>query len=232
MPGTFIVIDGADGSGKATQTKLLAKRLRKDGHKVLLIDFPGYYRNLFGKLIGECLAGEHGDFLATDPYIVSVLYAADRFESSEMIREHLAEGGVVIADRYASSNQMHQGAKIKDGAKQKKFLLWLDKMEFGTFQIPRPDIVLYLDVPVAVSRRLLEKNEEKMAKKKRYLKGKKDVAESDIDHLTQSIKTAAGIVRRKNNWKHVRCVEKDNLLPKEIIHKRVYDIVHKELTKT
>jgi dTMP kinase len=227
--GTFVVIDGADGSGKATQTKLLAQRLKKEKKSVLLIDFPGYYRNLFGKLIGECLAGEHGDFVHSDPYVTSTLYAADRFESAEVIRKHLAKGGVVIADRYASSNQMHQGSKIKDTKERKKFLLWLDKMEYGVFKIPRPDLVLYLDVPVEVSRRLLQENGTKMAKKKRYLKGRKDVVENDDEYMSKSIKTASDIVRKKNNWKRISCVRGDQLRSREEIHGLVYDVVKKAI---
>ena len=230
MKGIFVVIDGADGSGKATQTKLLAQRLKKEKKNVLLIDFPGYYRNLFGKLIGECLAGEHGDFVHSDPYVTSTLYAADRFESAETIRKHLAQGGIVIADRYASSNQMHQGSKIKDAKERKKFLLWLDRMEYGVFKIPRPNLVLYLDVPVDVSRRLLQENGTKMAKdKKRYLKGRKDVVETDDEYMSKSIKTASDIVRKKNNWKRVLCVKGDRLCSREEIHGLIYDVVKKAI---
>ena len=78
--GKLIVIDGSDGSGKATQTKLLFERLKREKIKVHTLDFPQYTENLMGSLIGECIAGEHGDFLHVDPYIGSVLYAADRFE--------------------------------------------------------------------------------------------------------------------------------------------------------
>jgi dTMP kinase len=176
------------------------------------------------------LAGEHGDFVRSDPYVTSTLYAADRLESADTIRKHLARGGVVVADRYASSNQMHQGSKIKDAIERKKFLLWLDKMEYGVFKIPRPDLVLYLDVPVEVSRRLLEQNGTKMAKnKKRHLKGRKDVVESDIDYLSKSIKMASDIVRKKNNWKRISCVKGGELLSRETIHELIYDVVRKAI---
>ncbi len=141
--GKLIVVDGADGSGKATQAALLAKALRKRGLGVKMIDFP-QYQNFFGALIGRYLAGEFGDFIKLDPYLVSVLYAADRFDSSRQIKNWLDKGYVVIADRYVSANQIHQGSKIEDPKKRKQFLDWLDEMEFQVFAIPRPDLVVYL----------------------------------------------------------------------------------------
>ncbi|MEK6820941.1 MAG: thymidylate kinase, partial [archaeon] len=110
--GKLIVLDGIDGSGKATQVKLLAEKFKRLGIPTKVIDFPRYYDNFFGKLIGEYLSGQYGDFIQTDPRVASVLYAADRFESCEQIKDWLGKGFVVIADRYASANQIHQGGKI------------------------------------------------------------------------------------------------------------------------
>src|SRR3989344_7072606 len=112
--GKFIVIDGIDGSGKATQVKLLADKLRRLKIPVKTIDFPRYHDNFFGQLIGEYLSGAYGDFIQTDPRVASVLYAADRFESSREIRQWLADGYLGIADRYVSANSIHQGGKIAD----------------------------------------------------------------------------------------------------------------------
>jgi len=112
--GKFIVIDGTDGSGKATQTKLLEIILKKNGYRVKTIEFPQYKKNFFGKLIKEHLQGLHGNFLSVNPYLASTLYAADRYESKQKIEKWLAEGYTVIADRYVSANQLHQGGKIKD----------------------------------------------------------------------------------------------------------------------
>ena len=119
--GKLIVIDGTDGSGKATQTKLLIKRLEKEGRKVKVIDFPEYNSNFFGKFIGHCLSEQYYNFVKVHPKIASVLYAADRFESKEKIGEWLRAGYVVIADRYASANQIHQGGKIANTKKEKAF---------------------------------------------------------------------------------------------------------------
>lgn len=115
--GKLIVIDGTDGSGKATQVKLLVKRLKKSGRKVKAIDFPQYYDNFFGKTIGECLIGENGNWAKINPRIASVLYAADRWESSKKVKKWLKGGYFVIADRHASSNQIHQGGKVLETKK-------------------------------------------------------------------------------------------------------------------
>ncbi|MEK7181986.1 MAG: thymidylate kinase, partial [Patescibacteria group bacterium] len=98
--GKLIVIDGTDGSGKATQTDLLLKRFKKEGLLVKKLDFPRYEDNFFGKFIGECLAGEHGDFVSLDPRIASSLYAFDRFETKPLIEKWLSAGYTVILDRY------------------------------------------------------------------------------------------------------------------------------------
>src|SRR3989344_8797310 len=173
--GQFIVIDGIDGTGKATQTEFLVNRLNKSGIKAKAVEFPNYYENFFGKLLGGYLSGKYGDFVQVDPHIASVLYAADRFESSDKIRKWLNSGYTVVADRYVSANQIHQGGKIRNNKERVEFLKWLDEMEYGVFKIPRPDIILYLDLPVALSQKLLRN--KLLAVKKRYIEGRKDVVE-------------------------------------------------------
>src|SRR3989344_9179485 len=189
--GKLIVIDGIDGSGKATQVKLLAEKLKQLKIPVKTIDFPHYDDNFFGKLIGEYLSGAYGDFIQTDPRVASVLYAADRFESSQQIKNWLAQGFVVIADRYVSANQIHQGGKIADNKKRQDFLRWLDQMEYEIFKIPRPDLVIYLDVPLAVSQAWLE--QKAAVRRKKYLKGRRDVAEDNLLHLKNSRSSALGL---------------------------------------
>lgn len=221
--GIFIVIDGSDGSGKATQTVLLAKRLKEERRKVKTIDFPHYEKNLFGSLIGECLAGKYGDFIALDPHIASVLYAADRFESSGDIRKWLDQGYVVISDRYVSANQIHQGGKIQDSRKRKKFMEWLEKMEFGVFNLPKPDLILYLDVPIDVSQKLLNKNSSSMKQKKKHVRGGKDLADKNLNYLEKSRKSALSIVKKHNNWVKIQCVKSGKLMSIEDIHTLVFN---------
>lgn len=223
--GKLIVIDGTDGSGKATQTKLLVNRFRKAGRKVKTIDFPQYYSNFFGQMIGECLIGENGNWVKVNPRVASVLYAADRWESSQKIKKWLKAGFVVVADRYASSNQVHQGGKILKTSERKKFLAWLDQLEFGIFKIPRPDLIVYLDVPVEVSRQLMA---GKVFKKKQYQKGKKDLHESDETHLRDAQKNALELVKKMNNWVKIDCVKNRQLLSVQEIGELVWKAVSRK----
>jgi dTMP kinase len=218
--GLFIVIDGTDGSGKATQADLLSKSLVAAGHNTHLIDFPRYETNHVGRLIRECLDGKRGDFIGMDPKIASTLYAADRYESSGQIREHLEQGGIVIADRYVSANQMHQGGKISDPEKRKEFLVWLDDLEYGVFGIPKPDAILFLHVPVEVSSVLAQKRAQETG-------GEMDEAEKDLDHQRKSQEGALSIVKDSNNWIKVECTEKSNMRTREDIHAEIKTIVEK-----
>ena len=106
--GKLIVIDGTDGSGKATQGDLLVKRLKKEGKKVKVVDFPEYYKNFFGAFVGHCLSEQYYNFLNVHPKIASVLYAADRWESSKEMRSWLDDGYVVVENRSVSAHQIHQ----------------------------------------------------------------------------------------------------------------------------
>ncbi len=232
--GSLIVIDGIDGTGKATQTKLLYNFFKKNKVPVAKIDFPQYYNNFFGELIGECLAGKHGDFISYSPHIGSILYAADRFESSVKIHKWLNEGRVVIIDRYVSSNQVHQGGKIATNEERKKFLYWLDTLEHKIFKIPRPDAIVYLSLPVSVSRALLEKQKgtKKGLHKKRYLKNAKDHAEENIEHLEASRRNALQIIKELNNWHEINCIENDKLISIESVHDKVKKVLSPLIKKT
>ncbi len=222
MPGTLIVLDGADGAGKATQTRLLVDRLSAEGYVVHTLDFPQYTQNHFGRLLRECLDGKRGDFIATDPRIASTLYAADRYESSATIREWLESGAVVILDRYVSSNMLHQGAKIFDEEELSNFLTWLDAMEHGIFAIPRPDVIVYLDVPFAVRKKL---KAEAVAAGKHGAEVKVDQAEANDQHQQDSEENAKRLVALHNEWRTVVGVDGETLLPREPIHEQVYETV-------
>ena len=227
MKGKLIVIDGTDGSGKATQVARLKERLIAENHNVETLDFPRYEDNFFGSFIGKCLRGDHGDWASLDPRIASMAYAADRFESSEMIRSWLEGGKVVILDRYVSSNQIHQGGKITDADERREFLTWLDTMEHEIFKLPRPDIILYLDVPLEVNQKLLaQKNTQDT---KTYLAGKQDQHEQNIEHLTAAKESGLALIAEMNNWHKIHCAPEGALLPIEDIHEMVYEVLEKGL---
>lgn len=223
--GVFIVIDGTDGSGKATQVELLRKRLLKEGKTVKTVDFPEYENNFFGSFIGHCLTEQYYNFSHLHPKIASVLYAADRWESKEQIEAWLKKGYTVLANRYVSANQIHQGGKITDAKKRKDFLKWLDKMEYEVFKIPRPDIVLYLSVPLAVSQRLMKERDKKSV---RNYKGKKqDVHEADPTHLENARNSALKLVKELNNFVKIDCAPKGEIMQREEVHELVYQQIKK-----
>lgn len=215
-PGKLFVIDGTDGSGKATQTRFLVERFKKEGREVETIDFPRYSTNLVGKLIRESLDGKHGDFLGLDPKLASIPYAVDRFETKPLIEGWLAAGKIVVADRYVSANQIHQGGKITDAEARTAFLAWLDQLEFGVLKLPRPDAIVYLHAPIEVTMRL--------AAERARAKGEApDRAEVNAKHQAESQEGALAVIKASNNWFRVDCGNgADGLLSPEVIHEQVY----------
>ena len=225
--GKLIVIDGTDGSGKATQTGFLIKHLKRDGHKVKVIDFPEYYSNFFGKFIGHCLSEQYYNFVKIHPKIASVLYAADRLESKNKIEKWLKEGYIVVANRYASANQIHQGGKIKNTKKRASFLKWLAEMEYEVFKIPQPDAVFYLSVPIPVVLKLIRDRDNGYARA--YLRKKNDVHEKDINFLQNSRKSALWLSKTQKGWIKIECVKNGVLDTRDNIHNQIYAKVKKIL---
>lgn len=225
--GKLIVIDGTDGSGKATQVALLEKRLKKEGYTVKVVDFPEYYKNFFGKFIGHCLAEQYYNWLNIHPKIASIAYAADRFESSKEINAWLTKGYVVLANRYVSANQIHQGGKIANTKKRTEFLKWLDEMEYKVFGIPKPHITFYLSLPIPIILKLIDERNNKM--KREYLKKKKDVHENDKQFLINSRNSALWLSKTLSNFIKIDCAPKKEILSREAIHEMVYKEVKKVL---
>ena len=218
LKGKFIVIDGIDGSGKATQVKLLVKRLKKEKYKVATIDFPQYYNNFFGKMTGKFQNGEFGNAPETNPYLASVLYAADRWETKNKIEKWLDEGKIVILDRYVSSNQIHQGGKIKNIKKRKIFLQWLEEMEFEIFKIPKPEVIIFLNVPYNISKKLLKTKNERG-----YLKNtKNDKVEKSRNYQENSYRQSLKLIKEHNNWIEINCVKNNKLLSIEDINNSIW----------
>lgn len=223
LRGKFIVIDGIDGSGKATQVKLLTERLKKSKRKVATLDFPRYYDNFFGKLIGRFLNNEFGNAPKINPYLVSVLYAADRWEAKEKIEKWLKSGKIVLLDRYSSSNQIHQGGKISDRKERKKFLKWLEEMEFNVFKIPKPDVIIFLNVPYQISKKLLVKKVFRS-----YVKNaKNDKVEKSRIYQESSYQQSLNLVKENKNWIKIDCVKNNKLLNPEEINDLVWKKVEK-----
>jgi dTMP kinase len=223
--GRFIVIDGADGSGKTTQIQLLAKTLQVSGYnntlntedfKNAIFDFP-QYNTASASMLEKYLAGEYGNL---NPEAASILYAIDRFDASFKLRKMLNDGKIIIANRYVTSNAGHQGAKIVDRDDRIKFYKWLDNLEYGTFNIPKPDLNIILNVPVEMSIELIRKGHE--------AKGTKpDLHDQDLDHLRRAEEVYFEIAELFPNTRLIECVENGKLLPAGEVHAKVWELVRR-----
>ena len=154
--GKFIVIDGTDGSGKATQAGLLAEKIKKENFSVELADFPQYGQKSAG-LIEEYLNGKYGTAADVGPYRGSIFYACDRYDASFKIKKWLNEDKIVVSNRYVTANMAHQGGKIKNAEDRKKYFNWLNDLEYEIFNIPKPDINIILHVDAAIAQKLVDK---------------------------------------------------------------------------
>lgn len=179
--GVFIALEGTDGSGKRTQSKLLASRLKAVGHEVAVFDFPRY-SNVSSHFVRRYLNGDYGPASEVSPYTASFFFALDRYEAAPKIKEALGAGKIVLANRFAGSNMAHQGTKFGSLAEQRGFFMWAESLEFELLKIPRPDLNLFLKVPADVSRQLI-------AKRAKAAGAKLDEHEKSQSHL--SLATAA-----------------------------------------
>ncbi|MFA6466274.1 MAG: thymidylate kinase [Patescibacteria group bacterium] len=197
--GKFIVIEGGDGSGKTTQFNLLKEKLLADGHQLETVDFPQYGQPS-AVLVEKYLNGDFGSAKEVGAYRASIFYAVDRYEASFRMKEWLSEGKIVLANRYATSNMVHQAGKIKDTLERDKFLNWLDELEFGIFDIPRPDLVFFMNISADISQNLaLQKNA-----RHDNIKSKNDIHENDLGHLEDALE-AGNYVAKKYNWEIINC---------------------------
>jgi dTMP kinase len=177
--GTFIVIEGADGSGKSTQLELLRAKLNADGYDTVVFDFPRYDEPS-SYFVRQYLSGNYGHADDIGPYTASLFYALDRYAAAPKIRAALAEGKIVLADRYVGSNMAHQGTKFRNVEERRGYFIWLDNLEFEMLAIPRPTMSFVLDAPFELSQKLLDKRVMETAVPR-------DIHEADLDHLQKAL---------------------------------------------
>lgn len=210
MKGKIIVLEGTDSSGKATQSQLLLGFLQKKGIDAELYSFPRY-KEFFGSLVGKYLAGDFGSKESLPPEFCALLYSLDRYQIKKEIEEKLAEGKILVMDRYIFANIAHQAAKFSDAKEQENFLCWIECLES---RMPEADAVVFLNMPTAAAQKLmLGKDREKA-----YRKGvQKDLHESDSDYLERT-RRVYELLAKKNNWIVVDCAENGFVKTKEEIH--------------
>jgi dTMP kinase len=174
--GRVIAIEGIDGSGKRTQVDLLGDHLIASGNRVYSTGFP-QYDSWFGKMVGQFLNGEFGALEAVDPHFTALLYAGDRFEAKPTIQAALNDGKIVLIDRYVGSNLAHQTARVPQ-EKRADFRRWIEHLEYGVYDLPREDLILYLRVPPAEAQKLVAQKSQRS-----YTAAKQDLLEASLHHL-------------------------------------------------
>lgn len=216
-PGVFIVLEGADGSGKSTQFDVLHDRLRRQGREVEVFKFPQYDKSS-SYFVKRYLNGEYGPASQINPYNATLFYALDRFEAGPAIRKALSEGKIVLSDRYVGSNMAHQGAKFAEEVDKRAFFVWEDSLEYQVLGIPKPDINLFLRVPAEISYQLIGKKSARS-----YTNKSHDEHEKDINHLSNAVKTYDLLCQLfPDDFKAIECVKDGELLSVEAISQKVW----------
>ncbi len=214
--GKLIVIEGSDGSGKATQTKKLYDRLISLKVNVKRVSFPNY-ESESSALIKMYLRGEFGgDAEAVNPYAAATFYAVDRFAAFREWQDFYEDGGLILSDRYVGSNMAYQAVKCTDENQREKFFKWLEDLEYGRFKLPRPDMTIFLDMPPEISALL------------RKQRGREDIHESDAEYMIKTY-NAYKEIAAQFGWKIVTCADKNFALSSTDIHEKIMALVEELL---
>ena len=212
--GKLIVIEGTDGSGKSTQFKLLTERVSREGHEFQRLVFPQYQEES-SALIRMYLGGQFGTKPSdVNAYAASAFYAVDRFASYKKVWGQWYEnGGLVLSDRYTTSNAVHQASKEPE-EKQAEFLKWLYEFEYNKLGLPAPDLVIYLDVPTDFTEKMMRSREA-------ATNTHADIHEQDLTYLATCRRTGKAAAKFYN-WTVIDCVRNGAMRSIEDIHEEIY----------
>lgn len=215
VKGKLIIIEAGDGCGKATQTKLLYDRLNQAGYKVKKVEYPDYESPACTP-VKMYLQGEFGGHVDdVNAYAASVLFAVDRYASYRMKwKKDYEEGTIILADRYTTSNMVHQAVKIEDSKMRDEFLSWLWDIEFTKMGLPVPDKVIFLNMPPDISNKLIDNRAKKDNRKK-------DIHEQDKNYLEKCYEVYQEMANRYD-WDIVECAKDNQLRTIEEIHEDVW----------
>ena len=215
----LIVLEGIDGSGKGTQANILAESLRKQGLRVGALSFPRYSETFFGQRVGDFLNGRFGALDEVDPFLASLLYAGDRFESRTCLQSERAQNDVMILDRFVASNVAHQAAK-REGAERAQLRDWITHIEHTLFGLPTPDLSILLDVSVELSQEFINRKSARS-----YTDRKADIQESDTEYLQQVREAYLELAAQDDCWVTIPVTQDDRVLTIEQVADRVQTCV-------
>jgi dTMP kinase len=224
--GLLVAIEGIDGTGKGTQARRLVDALTSAGRRTKLIGFPRYGETSFGRRIGEYLNGQYGSLDAVHPLLAALLYAGDRFESRDLLRQSIAECDVVVLDRYVASNIAHQAAK-RTGVERDELRAFIEQLEFETYQLPRADLVILLDLPAAHARGLIAKKAQRD-----YTDRAADLQEEDAAYLETVRQMYLQLAADGPEWRRIDVLRDGDLRSIDDIGTAVFAIVTARLCES
>jgi dTMP kinase len=227
----FVVMEGLDGAGKSTQINLLKDYFNEHSIDFRYIHFPRTDTSspVYGEMVADFLKGDYGDLNTVNPFLVALLYAGDRNNAKDTIREWLDKGDLVVLDRYVYSNMAFQGAKLQDPDQRQKLIRWIHHLEYEYFKIPKPTLSIFLHMQFDfVSKRL---KDARKGEDRNYLQGKEDIHESSMEFQKNVEDVYLQLIRENDDFHLIDCFDKNNntLSPDFIHQKIVHLLIEKEI---
>ncbi len=220
----LIVIEGLDGSGKSTQVKMVRDYLEKMPQELSYVHFPRYDAPIYGDLIGRFLKGEFGDNSTVHPQLVALLFAEDRHGAGPAIKQVLENGGNVLLDRYVYSNIAYQCAKLSRQSEREALRNWIFTTEYGDFQLPKPDLNIFLDVPIEFVQQRLAKTRE--GGDREFLGGAQAIHEADLEFQKTVRSIYLSQCEQDKEFVRVDCSDaQGQMLPPEQIFEKIKTLI-------
>ena len=216
----LIVLEGLDGAGKSTQVRKFRDYLSETVLDLEYIHFPRYDAPVYGGLISKFLRGGFGSLENVHPQLVALLFAEDRHDASARIREVLSRGGTVLLDRYVYSNIAYQCAKLTDDREAEELRQWIFRTEYEDVGIPRPDLNMFLNVPIGFVQKSL--TSARVGGERDYLEGSKDIHEADIEFQKRVRRMYLRQAEEDSSMKIIDCSASDgSMLPPDDIFEKI-----------
>lgn len=221
--GLLVAIEGIDGSGKGTQSARLVESVRATGARCELFSFPRYRDTRFGAKIGDFLNGRFGSLDQVSPFLVSLLFAGDRFESRRLLLQAIAENDVVVCDRYVASNIAHQAAKV-NGDERQELIDWVRYVEHQLYELPAPDRTVLLDLPVRQATELIAQKARRS-----YTDRATDLQESDAAYLQKVHDVYVQLSAVESGWVRIDCLEGSGIKPVDRVAEAIWTAIAGDL---
>ena len=223
----FIVIEGLDGSGKSTQLKKLKSYLNEKNIRFQYMHFPRTDSPIYGDLVARFLRGELGDINTVNPYLIALIYAGDRNDAKTIINNWLKDGYLVLVDRYVYSNIAFQCAKLNNKNERDKLSKWIKDLEYNYYQIPKPALNIFLNVPFDFTMQNLTNQRD--GSDRDYLNGKEDIHEKDFDFQRRVQDVYLSEAQNDNSLKIIQCADENGQMPSsEVVFNKLIDLLVSE----